>query len=125
MLEEKHFDDTNKLLDEVLTSEPGFALPDNFADLMAEKMGRRFAWMQYLKEFLIYLGVIVGIAVASAAMALFWFDADWRKWLDFLLTNMTLVAGVNFLLVFVLFADRVLLRYFLFRTDQKYGEFKV
>jgi len=114
MLEEKLNYDTDKLLNEVLASEPEFTLSDNFADLMAEKMGRRFAWMQYIKEFFIYLGVIIGILLVTAVIAFVWFDADWKNWFDFLLSNITLVFGINFILVFILFADRVLLRYFMY-----------
>ncbi len=119
MFEEKQIFDTDKLLNEVLASEPEFALPENFADLMADKMGRRFAWGQYIKEFIIYLGVILGIAMVTAVMAFVWFDANWKNWFDFFLSNVTLVLGINFLLVFILFADRVLLRYFMYRAAQE------
>jgi len=119
MREKKQNFDTDKLLNEVLASEPEFALPENFADLMAEKMGRSIAWMQYLKEFFIYLGVILGILLVTAVMVFVWFDADWKKWFDFLLSNITLVFGINFLLVFILFADRVLLRYFMYRSARE------
>lgn len=117
MLEDKTHKDAEKLLDEVLMAEPDFTLPDNFAAMLAENVARRFAWEQYLKEFLIYLAVIVGIVAIWAGMALFWYGADWKEWLNFLTTNITLVAGINFLLVFVLFADRVLLRYFMYKSS--------
>uniref|UniRef100_UPI0032167E90 hypothetical protein n=1 Tax=uncultured Draconibacterium sp. TaxID=1573823 RepID=UPI0032167E90 len=116
MLEDKTPFDSEKLLDEVLSTDPGYMLPDNFADVLAEKVGRSFAWEQYVKEFLIYLAVIIGIGIVSAVMALVWFDADWKEWLNFLQLNSTLVAGLNILVVFVLFADRVLLRYFMYRA---------
>jgi len=81
--------------------------------------GRRFAWQQYFKEFLIYLTAVFGMAVLTAGMALIWYDIDWKNWLDFLVANAALVAGINLLLIFVLFADRVLLRYFLYRSALK------
>lgn len=117
MLEDKTSFDSDKLLDEVLMSEPNYTLPENFAGLLAEKVGRRFAWEQYLKEFLIYLAVIAGIVIVSAVMALIWYEANWKEWLNFLMTNATLVAGINILAVFILFADRVLLRYFMYKTS--------
>lgn len=112
---EKYLDAT-KLVDEALRTEPQFLLSDNFADVVAEKANRIFAWEQYLKEFLIYLGVIVGLGIAAAAMALIWFDVNWKNWLDFITSNVGLVAGINIIVVFVLFADRVLLRYFMFKS---------
>jgi len=117
MLEDKTLFDSDKLIDEVLNEEPDFILSDNFANVLAEKVGRRFAWEQYIKEFLIYLAAIVGIVAVSAGMALFWFEADWNKWFDFFLKNSAMVAGINIIVVFILFADRVLLRYFMYRSS--------
>lgn len=102
-----------------LKQDPGFSLPDNFADMLAEKVGRQFAWAQYLREFLIYLAVLVGISGVVAVMALIWFQNDWKNWFDFLVSNIWMVAGINILSVFILFADRVLLRYFLYRSELK------
>lgn len=118
MFDEQKPLDSQKLLKEVLSEEPGFFLPDNFAEVVAHKMGRRFAWNQYIREFLIYLAAIVGIAAVSAGIALIWFDVDWQKWWNFLLSNLTWVSGINLLAVFILFADRVLLRYFTYKVSQ-------
>ena len=117
MLEEKTSFDTDKLIDEVLKAEPDYALPENFAGMLAEKVGKQFAWQQYFHEFLIYLGVILAMVVVSAAMAFIWFEADWQEWLQFLISNAAFVAGINILVVFILFADRVLLRYFMFKSS--------
>jgi hypothetical protein len=38
--EDKYFEVRMKLLDEALKAEPGFELPDNFADMLAAKMER-------------------------------------------------------------------------------------
>ena len=109
----------NELVDQALTQEPVYSLPDNFADILAEKAGRSFAWEQYLREFLIYLAVIAGAMLIVAAMALIWFQSDLKNWFDFLISNIRAVAGINILVIFILFADRVLLRYFLYRSDLK------
>lgn len=114
--EEKHFD-SEKLIDEVLKTPSNFSLSSNFADVLANKVEKKFAWEQCFKEFIIYLSVIVGLAISSAAMAFIWYEADWKEWLNFLLTNMSLVVGINILVVFILFADRVLLRYFMFKSS--------
>ncbi|HPF50586.1 MAG TPA: hypothetical protein PK335_03370 [Draconibacterium sp.] len=102
---------------QALKQEPDFSLPDNFADVLAEKAGRQFAWKQYIREFLIYLAVLAGISVVVAGMSLIWFKNDWKIWFDFIVSNAWIVAGINVLLLFTLFTDRVLLRYFLYRSD--------
>lgn len=105
------------ILLKALKQEPAYSLSTDFADLLAEKVGRRFAWAQYIREFLVYLAVIAGSFAIAAIMALIWFNTDWQKWFDFLVSNIWLVAGVNVLLIFILFADKVLLRYFLYRSE--------
>jgi uncharacterized membrane protein len=113
---EKYFD-TCKLLDEALKTDPQFELPSNFADVLADKMSRKFAWQQYFNEFLIYLAVIFGLVAVSAAIQFVWFGADWQRWMQFFIGNISIILGVNILVVFVLFADRVLLRYFMHKSD--------
>lgn len=109
--------DKEKLLDEILREEPGFSLPGDFADRLAAVVGRKISWKNYWSEFLVYLGAVVALAAVSAGMALIWFGADWKSWAGFLTENLSLAAGIVVLVVFVLFADRVLLRYFLDRNQ--------
>jgi hypothetical protein len=113
--EEKYFD-TEKLLDEALKTEPDLALPDNFADMLASKMGRRFAWEQYIREFLIYLGAIIGLLAVPVAIRFIFFGANWHEWLRLIANNISLIGGIMFLVIFILFTDRVLLRYFMHRS---------
>jgi hypothetical protein len=113
--EEKYFD-TEKLLDEALKAEPEFTLPDNFADMLAAKMERKFAWEQYIREFLIYLGAIIGLLAVPFTIQLVFFGANWQEWLRLITNNISLVSGILFLVIFILFADRVLLRYFMHRS---------
>jgi hypothetical protein len=119
MYNEKKYFDTDKLLDEALKAEPQFTLSDNFADVLAEKMGRKFAWNTYFREFLIYLGAIIGLLAVPVAIRIVLFGANWQEWLQMVVGNIPLVIGVIFLLVFVLFADRVLLRYFMHKSSVK------
>ncbi|QIA09282.1 hypothetical protein [Draconibacterium halophilum] len=116
--EDRNFD-TDKLLKEAFTKAPEYSLPDNFTDTLVEKVEKRFAWQQYLREFLIYLAVILGIMVVGAVLAFVWYDVTVSGLLAFLTANALLVVGGNLLLVFVLFADRVLLRYFMYRAELK------
>jgi hypothetical protein len=99
--------------DEVLKTPPQFTLSDNFAEQVAVKAGKRFAWEQYFREYLLYLGVIAGILIISAGMSYFWLESNWIRWLELLNSNSAAIIGAVFLLLFVLFADKVLLRYFL------------
>jgi len=113
MHNEDNYFDKEQMLDEVLKAEPGFTLSDNFAFDLAKIVDRKIAWANYWNEFLIYLGAIVGIAIIWIAVLFLFFEADWKEWLNFLTGNLMLVLGSVVLIVFVLFADRVLLRYFM------------
>jgi hypothetical protein len=119
MLQNKENTDLDKLLEEVLKTEPDYGLSENFAFITADKVARKFAWQQYIAEFLIYLAVIVGVIAVVSGFAFFWFGANWKEWLSFIRANATLVAGVNILVLFVLFADRVLLRYYMFKSNNQ------
>ena len=103
----------DKWLNEALKMEPGYFLPDGFADKIADKVSRKVALRQYLNEFLIYLAVVAGIMILFGAFEIFWIGANWKNWWNFAVNNAIMVGGVNFLLLFVLFTDRVLLRYFM------------
>ena len=117
MHNEDDYYDKEQLLDEVLKTNPGFILSENFADNMAKIAGQRMAWANYWNEFLVYLGALAGVAVVWIAILFIWYEANWKEWLNFLTGNLTLVAGIVFLVVFVLFADRVVLRYFLSKSS--------
>lgn len=119
MLKDDKHSNMEELLDEALKTPPHIFLPDDFADKMAERMTRRFAWEQYIKEFLVYLGTVAGVAGISVAMAFFWLGADWQVWQNFLTKNLVWIVGINFLGLFVLFTDRVLLRYFFYRFSSQ------
>lgn len=115
MLNEEKYNNPDNWLDEALKTEPGFNLPAGFADRVAKQAVRQFAWNQYFREFLVYLAALLGIVVLSAGMSFIWLGASWKEWLQFISENFVLVAGLNILGVFILFADKVLLRYFFYR----------
>lgn len=115
MLEKEKYNNPGNWLDEALKTEPGFSLPENFADRVAMQAMRRFAWGQYFREFLVYLVALFGIVLLSAGMSFIWLGANWKDWLQFITDNIALFAGLNFLGIFILFTDRVLLRYFFYK----------
>lgn len=121
MLENNKYFDVEKLVDEAFVAEPQFSLPDNFAEKVALKVSRKFVWEQYLKEFLIYLSVIAGIVAVWIGMSFILFDANWKEWLDIIISNVGIVAGIGIITIFILFADRVLLRYFMFKSKIEVG----
>lgn len=121
MNKKKNFFDTDELLDEVLKTKPEFSLSNNFADRIAEKVERKFAWQQYFMEFLIYLGALLGIGGVLVGMSFLWFGLKLDIAISYILSNISLIGGGLFLVVFILFADRVLLRYFTYRTTKKIG----
>jgi hypothetical protein len=116
MLEDKTHKEMDALLEDVLKTEPAYVLPDNFAEKLVQKVDRHFAWEQYLKEFLIYLAVIAGIVALSVASAFWLFNADWKEWLSFVTQNAAWLVAIKILAVFILFADRVVLRYFMYKN---------
>lgn len=113
--EDKYFD-TEKLLKEALKTEPGFRLSDDFASQVAAKMERKFAWEQYFREFLIYLGAIIGLLAVPVAVQFIFFGANLQEWFRLIVNNISLIGGIMFLVIFILFTDRVLLRYFMHRS---------
>lgn len=115
---DKYFN-SDELIDEVLKTKPGFSLSEDFAEKVTNKVERNFTLHQYLNEFFIYLGAILGIGIIMATMAFIWYRANIQEWLDFLLNNITWVAGINVLIIFILFTDKVLLKYFLHNSQLK------
>ncbi len=119
MTKKENFFDTDELMSEVLKTDPGFTLSDNFADQIAKKVETNFAWQQYFKEFLIYLAVLLGIAGVVTGMSFMWFGLKLDVAISYLLSNISFITGTLFLIVFILFADRVLLRYFMYRSTKE------
>jgi len=119
MLKDKKHTAIDELLDEVLTAEPEYTLSDGFADKLAQKAVKRYTLEQYFREFLIYMGALVGLAGISAGLAFIWYRANVAVWLDFLTANISWVAGINVLIVFVLLADKVFLPYLFYRSSLK------
>lgn len=107
--------DAEQMVYEAFATQPEFKLSENFTDALVDKMEKSFAWQQYLREFVIYLAVVLGIVVITAVLAFVWYEAKIDNWLTFLASNLSWVIGINFLCVFVLFTDRVLLRFFMHR----------
>ncbi len=109
----------DKLLDEALKTAPAFTLSDKFAENVAAKAVRQFAWEQYFSEFLVYLWVFLGFVTVIIALSFLFFGIDWQEWKNFFTNNLSLIISLNVIGLFVLFADKVLLQYFFFKYSRK------
>lgn len=118
-IDDKHIM-TEKLIDEVLKTPLSISLPDNFAGIVASKAVRRFAWRQYLQEFLVYFYAFLGLMAVAISVAFILLGADWQVWKQFIADNASLIISLKILALFVLFADKVLLQYFMYSYSRKY-----
>jgi hypothetical protein len=109
---------TDRFVEQILRSEPEFSLSDNFADKMSIKFERHVSLQNYLREFLIYLFAGIGLAGAAIAMFFFLMSDIWAKLVKWAGANLVELAGIALLLIFILFADRVMIRYFYLKTKR-------
>ncbi len=110
----------NAILNEALSSEPDFKLSENFADNVSSQINRESVLKQYLLDFLNYLMVFVGLGILT--LAIFYYqNSDVIIMIKaFIKENYTWLIGCNVLLLFVLFVDKVLLRYAHFKFSKKH-----
>ena len=109
----------DQLIDKALIEEPEFELPLGIAEQVSSKLARQNQLLQYLQEFGMYLGLFL-LIVALAFGSLFWSDQSIiAKAQQYISNQYPLVIGINLLLIFILFTDRVLLRYFQFVSRKK------
>ena len=112
------YSDNNKLMDEALKSDPGYFLSAGFAEKVALKAEKISAINQYLSEFIIYFVTILGIITVAGGIY-FWLSPDWKPAIQFITSNIPIFARDSDLLIFMLFANKILLRYFLNHTSPK------
>jgi hypothetical protein len=110
--------DCDQLLDQILTTDNMLSLPQDFADKVAMKAIQRMTLRQSLREFLIYTGVISGVFITFLSIMYLANNVNIKKWLDFLLPNISLLIGITLILVFILFLDRVVLPQFFLRQRE-------
>ena len=109
---------TNELehiLDQSFRSEPDFHLPADFARQVTQTVVRREQWKTDLFEYL-YLSCVLVFLLAVVSGLYYFIDKQLvLNVLTYLSGNVIQVALILFILNFILFADRVLLR-LLFRS---------
>jgi hypothetical protein len=103
-------DELDQIIEKSFKAESMFRLSDNFAQKVTNKLIRNEQWKNDLKE---YLFLTVVLLTLFAAVTGFYFYIDKQlilKAFSFVTKNLIPVILILFLLNFILFADRVLLR---------------
>ena len=105
---QRYDSDNDLLLDKLLKEEPGYFLPDDFADKLAKKIEIRLSVRQNVIEFLTILGVILAIFITFGGIYYFLNKEDFLNLTSFLNNGYTGVAAV--IVLFIFFMDKVMLR---------------
>jgi hypothetical protein len=108
----------DQMLDQILKTDNMMSLPQDFADRVAMKAIKRMTLMQSLREFLIYTGVVSGILIMFLLVMYMFSNENVKKWIDFMVPNISLLIGITLLLVFILLIDRVILPQFFLRQKE-------
>lgn len=98
------------ILEKSLASEPGFKLPADFDSKLTQAVVRREQWKVDLREYFLYSTVILAFAVIVGAFY-FFINPNFIYWAwGFVTRNWVPVVASIFLLNFIFFTDKVLLR---------------
>jgi len=103
-------EELDQIIEKSLKTEPEFRLSANFAQKVVFKVVRRERWMTDLKEYLYLVGVLLSLLVLVSGFYYFVDKEFVLQALAFLAENTVPVILIVFLLNFILFADKVLLR---------------
>ena len=110
--------DNEKLLDQILKSEIPVPFGEDFAARIVKKAYRQMAMKHLLTELLAYSGVIAGGLLSMLAIVYFFNQESWKKWFDFMTSNLGFLAGGILILMFILLMDRLLLPMLFLRRQE-------
>ena len=103
-------DELTDLVEKSLVSEPDYRLPADFARKVTVSVIRREQWKTDLQEYLLLTAIMIGILTA-ATVSYYLLDKEVLiRTLNFFESRRIQVVGAIFLVNFILFADKVLLR---------------
>ena len=103
-------EELDTIIEKSFRTEPNFHLPVDFAQKVTFSVIRREQWKNDLFEYLYLTGVIV-LLLSAVGGLYYYIDKEFiLKFFSYLSGNIIQVILVVFLLNFILFADRVLLR---------------
>ncbi len=103
-------DELNTILDLSFRIEPGYQLPEDFAQRVTHEVAKREQWKSDLADYLYLMAGLVLLLVVATGI---YYLADKEllvRIAAFLKSNTIPVAFLGFILSFILLADRVLLR---------------
>ncbi len=100
----------DQIIEHTFNEEPEFCLPANFSEKVTAALIRREQWKTDLFEYLNIAGILIFL-IAVASGTYYFTNKDMLLQIySFISQNLLQVTLVVFLLNFILFADRVLLR---------------
>ncbi len=103
-------EELDHIIEKSFRAEPEFQLPANFAEKVAFTVVRREQWKTDLREYLYLTGILLSLLAVVSGFYYFVDKAFVLQAVAFLSNNMIPVILIAFLLNFIWFADRVLLR---------------
>ena len=103
-------EELDSMIEKSFRSEPDFQLPVDFAQRVTFTVVRRALWKNDLNEYLSLTALIL-ILISAVAGLYYYIDKEFMMKFYYVITgNVVHVISGVFLLNFILFADRVLLR---------------
>jgi hypothetical protein len=103
-------DELDQIIEKSFKAETRFQLPDNFAQKVTNQLMRKEQWKTDLKEYLFLTTVLFSLLLVVGGFYFFIDKELILKSFSFVTQNLISVILIVFLLNFILFADRVLLR---------------
>lgn len=114
-MKEEAYNEMEQLIHQVLTEEPEFSLPADFADRVSRKVGNRMLRKQLITEYSLKLGVVVVPFLVLAGIWFFVSPKTVETWLGNPVGEYLPYILLMVLIAFIVFADQVVLRFFLLR----------
>ena len=114
-MNKNEYNDMDRLIDQVLNEEPEFQLSVDFADHVTRKVGDRMLRKRLVTEYAMKVGVIVIPLLILTGIFFYISPQSIQSWVS--------TSGGEFLpyilfivlIAFIVFADQVILRFFLLR----------
>lgn len=107
-------------LDEFLKMDPGYLLSEDFAEKVVFRVQRKKETNRFFREFFIYLGIFIIPLAALIGAGYFMKLESFNRLMNIIPGNLSWIAGLVLIGLFILFVDKVLLPYFfMIRSSEK------
>lgn len=103
-------EELNQILGKSFKTEIDFQLPVDFAQKVTSQVVRREQWKTDLREYLYLIGVVLSLLAVVSGFYYFVDKEFVLKAFAFVTSNLVPVISMVFILNFIFFADKVLLR---------------